>query len=336
MNVRSLIFGLLVLSVSCKKDKTACPSQDAILDELNDGKDTYVLTTSGEIYIRKNDGCEFFMQYFDKDFLSKNYYFGDAIYTYSDDRQLIKTRNHICDSFSTYTKFTDLFVTSAADTFKLWYDFVLQSPAKPTVADYVQLRKCIMAQSCSFIDNRIDVADDPAGNFGKCMKCIAYAPTASMVCSKSSFETTILFADKGDEISYEADYYVDEGMPTTLVDFENKWFSEAPGIRLIFDQSQYLSAELKYGTKPYYRQDEAARISFPKKQWVHVKAYFLLDEGSNGIVRVWQDGVKIIDTTGKTLPTSNSVQTNMEVGISATNVYTVMYMDNLLLDIVHN
>jgi len=97
----------------------------------------------------------------------------------------------------------------------------------------------------------------------------------------------------------------------------------------VFDDDQYLAVEQKYGTKPRFSQT-GSRIAFPKNQWVHVRWKMFMDD-INGKVELWQDGTKIVDAYGKTIPTFNSVQTNLEIGISATSTATVLYMDNILL-----
>ena len=330
---------LQTLILFCKENSidNNCPQGQMLLDSFSDGTTTYFLGTDGKVYSQNADGCQFVEQYFDPNFLNSNYVFkGNKIYEYADTKELIKTKQHIEEDFEGYTKFVDLFMNSITDTLKNWNDVVLQSPTNPSIEDYVALRKCLMNETCDFDDNRIDFASDPITITNTCLKFTSFAPTPSMVTSKSSIENAILFIDKGDELWYEADYYIDEGMPTTIVDFENKWFNQSPGIRLIFDDQQALAVELKYGSKPYYRQMDANKVSFPKKQWVRVKVYFFMDEGSGGKIKVWQDGVEIVNLTGKTLPTANSIQTNLEIGITATAQNTVMFIDNLVFDVVHN
>jgi hypothetical protein len=188
--------------------------------------------------------------------------------------------------------------------------------------------------SCSFVDNRIDLLEDPINAANHLIKFTSVAPSPQMVTSKASMETSLFFAEKGDEVWYEADYFIESGMPFTLMDLENQWFEESPGIRVFIDESQALAVELKYGSKPTYYQNEVTKVSFPVGEWVNVKVNFLLDEGTAGLIQVWQDNVLIIDTTGKTLPTYNSVQTNLEVGITASSVATVLYMDNISAQVV--
>ncbi|NOS94418.1 MAG: hypothetical protein HOP30_21095 [Cyclobacteriaceae bacterium] len=329
---------LLIISFSCEKnEETNCPIGNLVLDEVTIDSKNYLLTTTGEIFLKEEGNCLFYQTYFDPDFIKDNYVFlNNTIYTNIDEDQLIRVKNNLNEDFENHTNFVNLFISSLADTSDNWTDFVLQSPANPLIADYVELRKCILNNTCTFDDNRIDLVSDPVVPTNACLKFFAEAPLPSMVTSKSSIENTLLFVDKSDEIWFEADYYIDKGMPLTILDLENKWFDEAPGIRLIFMNNQHLAVELKYGGKPTYRQPAGQEVIFPIKQWVRVKVYFLMDDQKDGKIKVWQDGILIIDAQGKTLPTYNSVQTSMEVGISATGQESVIYMDNIKSKVVHN
>lgn len=68
-----------------------------------------------------------------------------------------------------------------------------------------------------------------------------------------------------------------------------------------------MAAELKYGTKPWFRRNPENKTKFPIQQWEQL----------------------IADATGQTLPTANSIQTNIETGITATSEKTGLYLDNL-------
>ena len=47
--------------------------------------------------------------------------------------------------------------------------------------------------------------------------------------------------------------------------------------------------ELKWATKPKYRQPEANRVRIPVGRWVHLKARLHLSESADGQVQLWQD-----------------------------------------------
>jgi len=339
--MKYLAFALLILSItfSCKeneqKEDGNCPDQAQIIDSIKDGEKLYLLTSQGDIWLNQGSGCSFYDQYFEPDFLSKNYLIdGNNIFHLWEGGQKINIKKTLADDFENYQQYTDIFISGVEDTAKNWMDMVLLSPAFPTIDAYVSLRKCIMNHTCNFVDNRIDLSADPVNSANKAIKFFSIAPTSSMITAKSSIENTLLFADRGDEVNYEARYYISKGMPETILDLENKWFDESPGIRLMLLNDDYLVAELKYGLKPLYRQIGTTNIGFPKNQWVKLKVYFLLDCNSNGIVKVWQNDVLIIDQKGQTLPTSNSIQTNIEIGITACDQETEMYMDDVKVSVI--
>lgn len=331
MKKRFLLIPILMLLAACEDSTLSnnCPPSETALDVITLDTASWILTHEGELYLSRESGCEFVMQYFDKDFLTDNYQIGDTIFALIEGKYRIPVYTGFFEDFEEYSQFTDLFVSQPTDTFRHWTDFVLLSPANPTIDDYVALRKCILNHSCDFDDNRIELSEDPDNQLNTCIKFSSVAPLQSMVTAKSSVENTLMFVLQGDEWWFEADYYFDEGFPLTIIDFENKWFSESPGIRLMFLNDSYLTGELKYGTKPLFRQSETSPVAFPSKQWVHLKIYSLADASGKGQFTVWQDGVKIIDLAGQTLPTSNSVLTSLEIGITATAQSAVVYMDNV-------
>lgn len=102
----------------------------------------------------------------------------------------------------------------------------------------------------------------------------------------------------------------------TLIDLESEFVQEHPGIRLrIFDDGA-LGVELKALSKPQYRQAPEKRIAFPKDQWVCVRVHFHLSP-TDGKMEIWQDGVKVLDKAGTTLPFRSAIYNSLEIGISA-------------------
>jgi hypothetical protein len=65
---------------------------------------------------------------------------------------------------------------------------------------------------------------------------------------------------------------------------------------------------------------------------VRLGLHLRFDDGEQGRVEVWQNGVQIINANGITLPTSNSIQTNLELGITATSAATELFMDDVRVD----
>ncbi len=54
-----------------------------------------------------------------------------------------------------------------------------------------------------------------------------------------------------------------------------------------------------------------------------------LDDGPDGTVRVRQNGVVVVEARGKTLPLPDSVLDSLELGITATDVATVVDVDDI-------
>ncbi|MEO8451614.1 MAG: hypothetical protein ABI647_17605, partial [Gemmatimonadota bacterium] len=80
--------------------------------------------------------------------------------------------------------------------------------------------------------------------------------------------------------------------------------------------------------KPKFRQ--AGPVAVPKRQWVTIKAHLVFYE-VNGTIELWQDGVRVLAATGATLPLPFAIQTNVEVGVSATDRASVLYLDDVRL-----
>ena len=48
-----------------------------------------------------------------------------------------------------------------------------------------------------------------------------------------------------------------------------------------------------------------------------MKAHLKLSEKDDGVIELWQDGTKIVDARGQTLPLAHSIYNYLEVGITA-------------------
>ncbi len=242
----------------------------------------------------------------------------------------IPVLEEIVEDFENTGNFLNLFADSGSRQFT---QFTLQSPAAPTVEEYVQLRKCIFAGDCDFTDNRIDLTDQITHSGQQALHFFAVIPTGDYV-SKTSLDTTLLHMAEGDQLWFSGYFYVEEGMPRTLADFETSAMQWGPGPRLILfgdlEKQPHLGLELKHGMKPTYRQ-EGDRITFPRGQWVHILLHLELSSQSDGVIQIWQDCQLIVDALGKNLPKASAVLDRMQVGITATELKTTLYVDDLLL-----
>ena len=83
---------------------------------------------------------------------------------------------------------------------------------------------------------------------------------------------------KGDDVWFSGWSFLAEGRPTTLMDLESTWLKGHPGMRILLGDDGHAVLELKWLTKPVYRQLPAVRRPVPTGQWVHLKAHFRLSE----------------------------------------------------------
>ena len=146
-----------------------------------------------------------------------------------------------------------------------------------------------------------------------------------MVTCKSSMSSETLHFRKGDHFWFSGWFFFEKGMPTTIMDLESTWLDKHSGIRILFSKTGNPSVELKALGKPMWRNRD---VEVPRKQWVHVKAHFLLDE-KDGIIELWLDDQLVIDDNGQTLPLADTVLNSLEVGISATSEETILFLDDL-------
>lgn len=327
-----LLSFLLGACISCNSTSVAtipCPADKDILTVLTDTDGTqYKIATDGKVYKVVGASCEYHSIYFDPDYERTNYvHRGDSVFIRTSDGTLFPMRNRFTEPFERYSSIASMFILSMEDMNNYWNTMTLQSPLAPTVRDYVALRSCIFDGNCTFKDNRIDITADPENPSNRVLKFTAVPPSATMVTSKCSIESTTAYFTKGKDLWYEARYYFTGNFPYSIADFESQWYNESPGPRIVFNDGA-LAVENKFGNKIKYRQ--ANPVQVPKGKWVTIKVHFRFDEVS-GLVELWQDSVKILDVNGPTLPLANAVQTNIEVGISATSTATVMYLDDVRL-----
>ncbi|MCF6295497.1 MAG: polysaccharide lyase [Flavobacteriaceae bacterium] len=323
---------ILLLFNRCKENDfdnelSGCNSNN-LLEKFTtpDGDDVFIYE-DGKAYINDNGLCTFILQYFDPNFLQDNYLTNaSGTFLITDSGELFPTNNNFIEDFESYTSFTDLFIMSVSNTDLYWDSFTLQSPATPEIVDYNALRNCILDGTCTFIDNKIELITDPTNASNKVLKFTSVPPTANMITAKSSISSSINYYTKGSEVWYQADFYIESGMPFSLIDFENGYFHESPGSRVVI-RGDKIEFENKFGAKLNIDNDSGITIS--QNQWFTLKIHLKYSNENDGIIELWQDGIPIISATGINLPTSNSVQNILEVGVSATSSGCVLLFDNM-------
>ncbi|MHB8710527.1 MAG: heparin lyase I family protein [Minisyncoccota bacterium] len=225
---------------------------------------------------------------------------------------------------------SDFELPSFLDLFKTgrWSKTLLLSPKADTDQKYEQLNTEIM-KGGPFLDNRIDLVHDNVHAGSSALKFYAVSPSSGMVTSKSLVEKSDLCFTKGDDIWFSGWYYLEKGVPSTLVDFDTQWLEGRPGIRLFIrpkDGKPYASMELKFASKPQYNQFE---FPLPLQKWTHIKLHIYLSNHEDGFMEMWQDDQKILSMHGQTLPLYDTVYNAMLVGITSTSMETVLRVDDV-------
>eukprot|EP01035_Chromulina_nebulosa_P042435 gene42435-57450_t len=122
-------------------------------------------------------------------------------------------------------------------------------------------------------------------------------------------------------------------------DLETTQLRNSPGRRLFLQDGEFFASDLgKWWTGKKFRQPPGAQVKFPKDKWVQVKIHLVLSEGNDGRMQVWQDGQKVLDATGKTLPRASTIYDRMQVGVTANgrpNRAQTIYVDDVA-EIVRN
>jgi len=326
-----IIYSFLIFLISCQNDddekkSNACNSNELLETFITPNGEEIFIYKDGKLYTNKNGLCNFEFQYFEPNFLEENYVINGSGSFLKNRTGLFPTKNNFIENFENTSVFTDLFIHSLADTDLYWTNITLQSPATPTVSEYDALSKCIFDGTCSFIDNKIELISDPINASNKVLKFTSVPPIANMVTSKSSIASTINFFTKDSNIWYKADYYIESGIPFSIVDFENSYFFQSPGPRVIIRDNK-LEFENKFGAKLNIKNNSS--ITVPKKQWFTLKVHLKYSNENDGVIELWQDGVQIISESGINLPTSNSIQNVLEVGVSASSEGCVLLFDNM-------
>ncbi len=327
-----IIFSIFIFLISCKdnvidNELNSCDT-NGLLEQFTtlEGEEIFIYE-DGKVYTNDNGSCVFILQYFDPNFLQDNYVTtASGVFLITDNGEFFPTKSNFIEDFESYSTFTDLFITSVSDTDLYWSSFTSQSPATPEVSDYNELRKCVLEGTCAFIDNKIELVTDPTNASNKVLKFTSVAPIATMITAKSSISSSINYFEKGSEVWYQADFYIESGMPFSLVDFENSYFESHPGPRVVI-RGNKIEFENKFGAK--LNIENTSGITISQNQWFTLKIHLKYSNENDGIIELWQDGAQIISAIEINLPTSNSIQNIVEVGVSATSEGSVLLLDNM-------
>ena len=335
------VLGLLSVS-SCISSEETSPVQVCDLgllartpveDRLFEHEGVQYKLSAGKVYVWNSSTStwDFLEEIYDPDYFKKHYVVTPDCKVFRvdpDSGQRTEARKSFSDNFEGISHVRELIGLP-----RLWQTITLQSPLAPSVPEYVALFQCIVSGTCDFKDYRIDIDSTTVKSGLKSLKTFSVPRSLTMVTAKSSLTTSVLFFEQGDDIWTSSWHYLAQGYPLSILDIESTWEKTSPGPRLMINETDHsLYVELKWLTKPKYQQPLATKIAFPSGKWVHVKAHLRLSAENDGVIQVWQDGVKIIDTVGQTLPLKNLIITNLEIGVtsySQTSGNVIMYTDDV-------
>jgi hypothetical protein len=287
----------------------------------SDGNRVAILDGAGYLYNRDTKKWEFYKRLWEKDWFEKNYVLdGEKVFRVADDGSMVEVSRHFKSGFEDAPAIKDLIGLKSG-----WTAFTLQSPNSPEVSDYVKLRQRILKGEATFIDNVVEPATARAHSGKAALRTYSVASTKSMVCAKASLESELIHFKKGEDFWYSAWYFIEDRVPFTLMDLESTWIEGHAGIRITTSEAG-LGFELKYPPKPHFRTTKPTPI--PVGKWFHVVAHVKLDE-KDGVCEAWQDGVKVCEGKGQTLPAAETIYNSLEVGISATNVESTLWVDDV-------
>lgn len=168
------------------------------------------------------------------------------------------------------------------------------------------------------------------------LRCLAQ-PYNGRDASKADIVRELLTFADGDEAWFELwIYLVGGGSPQDvfLWDLEapdtctstfacpeegNGRICNSPGRRLYLSGPfGWIKSDLgKWCVGEDFEQDEGAEVPLPLDRWVRLRVFIRLSDADDGVMRVWQDDVLLLDAVGITLPRGDSIYSRLQVGLTA-------------------
>lgn len=316
----SSMLGLSLLAGCTRMPETEpFPAEQIEITRVVDGQ-SYFLVANGNAYreIEPNRRWQLVERVFDPEEIKRSYVTesGTTYRVDPENQRRFAVLRQLNDGFDDLSTGPAGLTKLVSEERLLWGSFTLQSPQAPTVADYVALRRDLLAGTSDFRDGRIEPTQEKARSGSTSLKCVAVAKPESMITCKASLSSPLVYFRNGDDFWFEAAYWIEGQRPLTLVDLECEFVVEQPGIRLRIFEDHSLGVELKALDKPQYRQAAETRVSFPIGRWVVARVHYLLAPDA-GRIEVWQDGQQVLDCSGITLPFRSAIYNSLEIGISA-------------------
>jgi hypothetical protein len=185
-------------------------------------------------------------------------------------------------------------------------------------------------------DNSAVLTTERAHTGQNALKCVA-APFDGKRASEADIEREGLRFVKGDDVWFSAWYWLEgnpAGSTVFLWDLESTELRNTPGRRLFLQNGEMIASDLgKWWSAKKFQAIQGAP-KFPKNKWVEVKIHLHLSDRADGRMQVWQDGVKVLDEQGKTLPRARTTYDRMQVGVTANAGRTqaqTLFVDDVVL-----
>lgn len=292
---------------------------------------------------------------YDPNFIHDNYVSDDGtvntpVYISSDGVEYLVFRS-MYDSFANGAHVRDLIGAT-----RNWTSMALDSPLAPQGSAATAIKNAVLAGTSDFLDNRVDIgAGRTSGGPGLyratarqvsrlvsprirtttgAIRCFAVPPAVDQVTSKASLDSEKYFFKKGDAVRIVAYFKIESGVPTTLMDLESSYIANSPGLR-VFLNTLAPKIQLKWGDNPNFAQS-GGPVSFQYGVWAKLEVYYKLDDTSAGKVQLLLNDVLLVNASGQTLPTPDTVYTRLQIGATANSSSSncVVYVDDLAIDLV--
>jgi len=271
---------------------------------------------NGGVYQVQGSQLLFLEQVYDPAYYPKHYQTVNGItYRVVDASNRYPVLQSMTDGFENATTIRDLVGPVRGFT-----AITLQSPKAPTVAQYVALRMSILVNNGNFLDNRIEPSSAQVRSGTRSLRAYAVPAGGGATVSKASVESELMHFVKGEDLWFSGWFFINQGTPRGILDFETSYVLDDPGIRFLMDDSRHPRVELKWGTKPTYFSLPGTTVPF--RQWFHLQVHSFLSEGPDGRIDVWLDGRQIIGANGPTLPLPDILYDRLEIGITANEAST--------------
>lgn len=288
----------------------------------------YSLIDACDVYQKKNDGWEFIENIcYDKNYRQKYSYKDTNVYFVNEEGRSLLISPVFSYQFDSAKSIKDLLISDPGQMG--WTGVTLQSPQAPKVEDYARLEKCLRAGTCEFLDNRVEPSRVQKYSGNHSGRFFSVPPDSTMTTAKASLDTQQIYFKNGDDVWFQAWYYFERGIPSAIMDLESSWLKEYPGPRIRVNKDRSLMIELKALDYPKYRPKNP--IPLPMGQWVKIVVHYKLSYDEHGVIELWQNDQKLIDTTGKNIPYPDTILNSLEIGITANpNLQkVVVYVDDV-------